>query len=1125
MDVGGWLRSLGLGKYEAAFRENEIDETVLPSLTHEILKELGVTAIGHRLKLLDAIAALRAEASEPAPLSDAALETDKAAKDTAERRQVTVMFSDLVGSTALSARLDPEDLREIIAAYQRCVAETVHSFDGFVAKYMGDGVLIYFGYPAAHEDDAERAVRAGLALIDAVATLPTPEPVQVRIGVATGMVVVGDLVGSGEAQERGIVGETPNLAARLQGVAEPNTVVIAEATRRLLGNLFELRDLGPKQLKGIAGPARAFAALQASSVESRFEAMHAGGLTALVGREEELELLLRRWAKARTGEGQVVLLSGEAGIGKSRLSAALMEALTAEPHTRLRYFCSPQHTDSAFYPLIGQFERAAGFAHGDTMRTKLDKLDALLDQTSTSRQDAVVLAEMLSLPNDGRYPALDLAPEQRRQKTLEALGAQLATLARSSPVLMILEDAHWGDPTSLEAFGRTVDQIASFRVLLIVTFRPEFEAPWVGQPHVTALALNRLGHREVNTLIERVVGNKPLPADIRKDIIERTDGIPLFVEEMTKAVVEAGGELEAMQIAASVPSSAHAVPASLHASLMARLDRLGPAKEVAQIGAAISREFSHALLAVVVRKPEAELASSLDRLIRAGLLFRKGVPPHATYLFKHALVQDVAYASLLKSRRSELHGRIAAVLEARFADLVARQPELLAYHLTAAGLADRAIDLWLQAGQLAAGRSANREAINHLTTALEMLANRPATDEQLRRELEVQIALGPPLTATRGFAAPEVAMAHTRAEHLARRYGHRRHLARALRGLCYVNHVRGHILRTSELGSELVDLAEQGDDLVMQADAHNALAFNLFHQGEHRPAREHLEISNAKILHAGDPANALSRGVNIHVFARAYQAHVDWHLGFADAALRAALDAINLAHRLVHPFSMAVAFAYAAMLHQFRREPTEVRARADAAHSICTEHGFSYYAAWAAIMNGWAIAEEGDVEVGIARVRVGVRDLRATGAELRLPHYLGILADIYRRAQQLQDATVTLVEARAVAERNAEHWADPSLHLLASDLALAIGDQAEAERCLRRAMENARAQDARALLLRAGTRLARLLAAGVRRAEAYDELAKIYASLTEGLETVDSREARAVLDGQRSCDGRTFGGS
>jgi class 3 adenylate cyclase/energy-coupling factor transporter ATP-binding protein EcfA2 len=490
------------------------------------------------------------------------------------------MFSDLVGSTALSARMDPEDLREVISAYQRCVAETVRRFGGFVARMMGDGALIYFGYPAAHEDDAERAVRSGLDLIDAVATLPAAEPLQVRIGVATGMVVVGDLMRSGEAQGHDIVGETPNVAARLQAIAEPNTVVIAEATRKLLGNLFELRDLGSKELKGIDGPVPVFAVLRSSSVASHFEAMHAGGLTALVGRDEELDLLLRRWAKVKTGEGQVVLLSGEAGIGKSRLSAALTEALAAEPHTRLRYFCSPQHTDSAFYPIIGQLERAAGFAHGDTPQTKLNKLDALLGQTSTSSQDAALLAEMLSLPNDGRYPLLEATPEQRRQKTLAALGVQLEALTRSRPVLMILEDAHWSDPTSLEAFSRTVDQVAALRVLMIVTFRPEFEPPWIGQPHVTALTINRLAERDVGSIIDRVMGNNPLPANIRDAIIERTDGIPLFVEEMTKAVLEVGSESAAQRMVAA---------ASLHASLMARLDRLGPAKEAAQIGAAIGR--------------------------------------------------------------------------------------------------------------------------------------------------------------------------------------------------------------------------------------------------------------------------------------------------------------------------------------------------------------------------------------------------------------------------------------------------------------------------------------------------------------------------------------------------------
>ena len=706
MDVVVWLRSLGLGKYEATFRENDIDETVLASLTHETLKDLGVTSVGHRLKLLEAIAALRADAGIKPPSVDAATTSSAPSEDRAERRQVTVMFSDLVGSTALSARMDPEDLREVISAYQKCVADTVQRFGGFVAKYMGDGVLVYFGYPQAHEDDAERAVRAGLKLVAAVSDLKTHAPLQTRVGIATGLVVVGDLIGSGASQEQAIVGETPNLAARLQGIAEPNSVVIAESTRKLVGNLFELEDLGAKDLKGIAGPVRAWAALRPALVESRFDALHASGLTQLVGREEELELLLRRWSKAKGGQGQVVLLSGEPGIGKSRLTAALLERLATEPHTRLRYFCSPQHTDSALYPIISQMERAAGFAHGDAAQAKLDKLDAVLAQTSTPIRDAALFAEMLSLPNDGRYPALDLAPQEPRQKTQEALTAQLAVLTRQRSVLMIVEDAHWVDPTSLEVFGRTVDQIKTLPVLLIVTFRPEFNAPWAGRSHVTSLSLNRLGEREATAIIARLVGNKELPADVMAEIVERTDGIPLFVEEMTKAVLEAGGAGEARHIAAAVPSAALAVPASLHASLMARLDRLGSAKDVAQIGAAIGREFSHPLLAAVMAEPEAKLQSALDRLMTAGLLFRQGAPPHATYLFKHALVQDAAYGTLLREPRRALHARIAETLEDGFADIAENQPEVLARHCTEAGLIEKAANLWGKAGQRSFERSA-----------------------------------------------------------------------------------------------------------------------------------------------------------------------------------------------------------------------------------------------------------------------------------------------------------------------------------------------------------------------------------------------------------------------------------
>jgi class 3 adenylate cyclase len=458
------------------------------------------------------------------------------------------MLSDLVGSTALSARMDPEDLREVISTYQKCVGETVLRFGGFVAQFMGDGVLVYFGYPQAHEDDAERAVRAGLELVAAVTGLKTHAALQTRVGIATGLVVVGDLIGSGASQQQAIIGETPNLAARLQGIAEPNSTVIAESTRKLVGNLFELQDLGAQDLKGIVGPVRAWAALRPASVESRFAALHASGLTALVGREEELQVLMQRWSQAKSGQGQVVLLSGEAGIGKSRLTAALMERLAGEPQMRLRYFCSPQHIDSPFYPIIGRIERAAGFTREDTPTDKLNKLDAMLARNATSPQDASLLAEMLSLPNDGRYPVLGLTPQQRRERTVDALTTQLMSLTSRHPVLMILEDAHWSDPSTLEMLGRTVKSIASLRVLFVVTFRPEFEPTWIGQSHVTTFTINRLTRREVDIMIDNLAGGQAVPASIRQDIMERSDGVPLFVEEVTKAVLEGDNQTAPGQI-------------------------------------------------------------------------------------------------------------------------------------------------------------------------------------------------------------------------------------------------------------------------------------------------------------------------------------------------------------------------------------------------------------------------------------------------------------------------------------------------------------------------------------------------------------------------------------------------
>ena len=706
-----------------------------------------------RLKLLKAITALATGtapiglSNDPAPVGSPA--------DLGERRKSGCCL----GIWSVRLRCPRAWMRRIARGHFRlpemrgraCAAPRQESSAG----YFGDGVLVYFGYPEAHEDDPERAVRAGLELIAAVSAIPSPVLLETRVGIA----YPSRCGRRAHRNGRGATTRHRRRDAKSRGASTGDRRAEHGGYRRryakTLGNLFELQDLGAKELKGVTGPVRAWAALRASAVEGRFEALHAAELTALVGRDEEADLLLRRWSRAKTGEGQVVLLSGEAGIGKSRLTAALLERLATEPHTRLRYFCSPQHTDSAFFPIIGQMERAAGLAYDDTAQAKLDKLDAVLARAAVSKQGAALFADMLSLPNDGRYPMLDLAPQQRRQRTLQALILQLQTLSRARPALMIFEDVHWIDPTSLEALSRAVESIASLRVLLIVTHRPEFEPPWIGRPHVTALTINRLAHRDISAMIDRVVGNKLLAASVRHDIIERTDGIPLFVEEMTKAVLEAENEGDARRTAAGVPSSAMAVPATLHASLMARLDRLGPAKELAQVGAVIGREFSHALLAAVARKPEADVNSALDRLIAAGLLFRQGVPPDASYLFKHALVQDAAYGTLLREPRRALHGRIAEVLERQFGDIAESQPELLARHCTEAGLVEKAAGFWGKAGQRALARSALKEAAEQLAHALRQVAALPGTAALRRQRIILQINLANALIHTKGHASPE----------------------------------------------------------------------------------------------------------------------------------------------------------------------------------------------------------------------------------------------------------------------------------------------------------------------------------------------------------------------------------
>ena len=1116
MDIVVWLRSLGLGKYEAAFRENDIDETVLPSLTHENLKELGVASLGHRVKLLDAIAALRNDASGKAPSVDAATTSSAPSahpEDRAERRQVTVMFSDLVGSTALSARMDPEDLREVISAYQKCVAETVQRFGGFVAKYMGDGVLIYFGYPQAHEDDAERAVRAGLELVAAVGALKTHAPLQTRVGIATGLVVVGDLIGSGASQEQAIVGETPNLAARLQGVAEPNSVVIAESTRKLVGNLFELEDLGSQELKGIAGAVRAWAALRPASVESRFDAMHATGLTELVGREEELELLLRRWSKAKSGEGQVVLLSGEPGIGKSRLTAALLERVAAEPHTRLRNFCSPQHTDSALYPTIGQIERAAGFRHDDTAQAKLDKLDALLAQSSTSPHDAALLAEMLSLPNDGRYPALELTSPERRQKTLEALVLQVAALARENPVLMIFEDAHWADPTSLELFGRIIDKIPSLRALLIVTYRPEFDPPWIGRPHVTALTLNRLGDREIAAIIDSVTGNKLLSPSIRRDIIERTDGIPLFVEEMTKAVLEAESEGDARKTAAAVPSSGLNVPASLHASLMARLDRLGPAKEVAQIGAAMGREFSHALLAAVVRKSEEELGSALGRLTAAGLLFRQGVPPQATYLFKHALVQDAAYGTLLREPRRALHARIAETLESQFAEIAENQPEVLARHFTEAGMSETAIQYWSKAGERALQRSANAEAAAHLTSAIELICVSPKGGGESRLELRLQMALGSAARAIHGHAAPETLRVYTRARDLLDETVPAKEQMAVLYGLFSVTFVRGEYAAARPVAEQALAVAAPEPDPEATAFANRMMGIVDWATGDFLAAAPRLR--RVAELYAAGSGNVtdLRYSQDHSVWSLSLLALALWPLGFVDQAIEAASKALARAQQINHAMTTAFALIFGSTLCEFiRADPLRGGHLFDEALDYCVNKDLRTYFPWSRFYGGLSLINRGQLDQGLEMMRGAMAAAKKINTKLLWTPHLGSLALAHARAGQAEAALDLLSEALAAVEDMDERVFEAELHRIIGDALLSMQRQGEAEVEFTRALAVARQQQAKSWELRAAMSLARLWRDQGKVQQARELLAPVYGWFTKGFDTRDLKEAKALLE-------------
>ena len=864
------------------------------------------------------------------------------------------------------------------------------------------------------------------------------------------------------------------------------------------------------------------AALRPSSVESRFEALHASGLTDLVGRDEELELLLRRWSKAKAGDGQVVLLSGEAGIGKSRLTAALLERLASQPHTRLRYFCSPQHIDSAFYPIIGQMERAAGFAYNDTPQMKLDKLDALLAQSFTSRQDAALLAEMLSLPNDGRYPTLQLASRQRRQKTLEALTAQLAALSQSNPVLMIFEDAQWADPTSLEAFGRAVERIRTLGVLLIVTYRPEFEPPWIGRPHVTALTLNRFGEREIAAMIDRVVGDKLLPMSIKQDIIERSDGIPLFVEEITKAVLEASGDEAAERAVSATPSQSVAVPASLHASLMARLDRLGTAKKVAQIGAVIGRAFSHALLVAVARKPEAELQSALDRLMAARLLFRQGVPPHATYLFKHALVQDTAYGTLLREPRRALHARIVETLESQFTEIAENQPELLAHHCTEAGLVEKAAMLWAKAGQRSLARSALMEAVEQFTRALAQIATLRGTPALRREEIKLQVALITPLIHVKGWAAPETKATAERARLLieqAEALGEPAEDPLLLFSVLYeiwaANFVafNGDAMRS--FAGQFVTLAEKQGATVPLMIGHRLMGTSLLVTGGIAESRAHFDQAIALYDPVAHRALATRFSQDHRVSVLPYRAFALWALGYPEAALADAERAISDARAIGQAATLMYALVNTSFyIHVTCGNYATANMHLDELVTLADEKGAFFWKAIGMAQRGCVMALTGKASDAVHVLTSGITASRSTGATLWMPLYLSCLARAHFDLGKFDDAWRCIGEAMTAVETTKERWYEAELNRLAGEIALRSPepDTMKAEDHFERALAVARQQQAKSWEMRAAISMARLWRDQGKGQQARELLAPVYNWFTEGFGTLDLKEAKALLE-------------
>ena len=1082
MDVGVWLRSLGLGQYEATFRDNEIDGAVLPKLTVDDLKDLGVAVVGHRRKIMSAIDELDA-----ASVGRAAA-TPSPAVDAAERRQLTVMFSDLVGSTALSARLDPEDMREVIRAYQDACSGAVARYDGFVAKFMGDGVLAYFGFPRAHEEDAERAVRAGLDIAAAIAKLDkrAKETLKVRIGIATGIVVVGDLMGQGSAQEQAVVGETPNLAARLQGLAEPGSVVIAESTRRLLGGTFELTPLGPQTLKGLDAPVFAWMVLRESENLSRFEASRSQGMTPFVGREHEVTLLLDCWREASEGEGQVALITGEAGIGKSRVLTALSERIGDEPHVRVRYQCSPHHVNDAFYPITRQIWHAARFVSGELAAARLDKLEAMIARSGLEEKGiAPLVAALLSIPDEGRYPVLEMAPAERKERTITALMALFAGLAKDAPVLALLEDAHWIDPTSVDVFSRLIDRLPGLRALLVVTFRPEFSAPWVGRAHVASLQLSRLRRRQATAMIDQMTGAKALPVEVLEQIVTKTDGVPLFVEELTKMVLESGllREEEGGYVLASALTPL-AIPSTLQDSLMERLDRLAPVKEIAQIGQRSGGDRARILVPPAgscVADPRRGVGGRPRATHGGGADPRgRGAPPESTYVFKHALVQDTAYGSLLRSRRQHIHTDIARALEEKFADQVAAAPAAVARHCTEAGLADPAARYWLAAGELALSRSAYAEADRHVDAGLALIPRLTQGTDRQSLELALHVARATALSPLKAYTAPETVAAFSAAKRLLDAgVGDDSQRFFVLFGLFMTPYIAARLDSALELARAFVKAAERQDETYYLLAGYRLLASMQIAMGQNREALKNLQ----RALQLRDTSRQKPIGFRFStdpgLSALCSKIWVLSSLGLHDQAARVReLVRTELPdHKL--PGTIALYMQLALAWPELMYGDFEAAERYAAEHvAFYVERKVEQFRLWGGNYQASARAMREPTEENVATLRGAMAANNRSGGYFSDSIFKSYLAEALLMRREIAGAEAALQDAFAFVERSGERFWLADLYRVDGQIALRRPetDRERAEACFLKAIEVAHGQEARMLELRAATDLSRLCA-------------------------------------------------